>query len=142
MSYLDALFSMNGKVALVTSSNRGIGNSLARGLALAGASVVLNGRDRERTETAARNLKDQGLAASTSIVDVIDREAVIREVNRIEEQFGAIEVLVNNAGIQHRAPFVEFPAEKFDAIMRSNVYAPFFVAQAVARGMTARAGVR
>jgi gluconate 5-dehydrogenase len=46
---------------------------------------------------------------------------------------------VNNAGIQHRAPFVEFPAEKFDAIMRSNVYAPFFVAQAVARGMTARA---
>jgi gluconate 5-dehydrogenase len=142
MSYFDALFSLNGKVASVMGSNRGIGNSLARGLALAGASVVLNGRDRERTETAARNLKDQGLAASTSIVDVIDREAVIREVNRIEEQFGAIEVLMNNAGIQHRAPFVEFPAEKFDAIMRSNVYAPFFVAQAVARGMTARAGVR
>ena len=68
-----------------------------------------------------------------------DREAVIREVKRIEEQFGAIDVLVNNAGIQHRAPFVEFPAEKFDVIMRSNVYAPFFVAQAVARGMTARA---
>jgi NAD(P)-dependent dehydrogenase (short-subunit alcohol dehydrogenase family) len=76
MSYLDALFSLNGKGALVTGSNRGIGNSLARGLALAGASVVLNGRDRERTETAARNLKDQGLAASTSIVGVIDREAV------------------------------------------------------------------
>jgi gluconate 5-dehydrogenase len=98
MSYLDGLFSMKGKVALVTGSNRGIGYSLERGLARAGASVVLNGRDRERTEAA-----------------------------------------VNNAGIQHRAPFVEFPAERFDAIMRSNVYAPFFVAQAVARGMTARA---
>ena len=54
MSYLDALFSLYGKVALVTGSNRGIGYSLARGLARAGASVVLNGRDRERTEAAAR----------------------------------------------------------------------------------------
>ena len=103
MSYLDALFSLNGKVALVTGSNRGIGYSLARGLARAGASVVLNGHDRERTEAAARHLKDEGLAASTSIADVTDREAVIREVNRIEEQSGAIDVLVNNAGIQHRA---------------------------------------
>jgi gluconate 5-dehydrogenase len=138
MSYLDALFSLNGKVALATGSNRGIGYALARGLARAGASIVLNGRDRERTEAAARDLKDEGLAVSTSIADVTDREAVIREVKRIEEQFGAIDVLVNNAGIQHRAPFVEFPAEKFDAIMRSIVYGPFFVAQAVAQGMTAR----
>jgi gluconate 5-dehydrogenase len=135
MSYLDAIFSLTGKVALVTGSNRGIGYSLARGLALAGASVVLNGRDRERRDAAARNKKDEGIAASTSIVDVTDREAVVREVSRIEEQYGAIDVLVNNAGIQHRAPFVEFPAEKFVAIMRSNIYAPFFVAQAVARGM-------
>ena len=139
MSYLDAFFSLNGKVALVTGSNRGIGYSLARGLARAGASIVLNGRDRERTEAAARDLKDEGLAVSTSITDVTDREAVIREVKRIEEQFGAIDVLVNNAGIQHRAPFVEFPVERFDAIMRSNVYGPFFVAQAVAQGMIARA---
>jgi gluconate 5-dehydrogenase len=138
MSYLDALFSLNGKVAPVTGSNRGIGYSL-RGLARAGASIVLNGRDRERTEAAAGDLKDEGLAASTSIAGMTDREAVIREVNRIEEQFGAIDVLVNNAGIQHRVPFVEFPAEKFDAIMRSNVYGPFFVAQAVARGMIERA---
>jgi gluconate 5-dehydrogenase len=135
MSYLDAIFSLTGKVALVTGSNRGIGYSLARGLALAGASVVLNSRDRERRDAAARNMKDEGIAASTSIVDVTDREAVVREVSRIEEQYGAIDVLVNNAGIQHRAPFVEFPAEKFVAIMRSNIYAPFFVAQAVARGM-------
>jgi gluconate 5-dehydrogenase len=138
MSYLDALSSLNGKVALVTGSNRGIGYSLARGLARAGASVVLNGRDRERTEAAAHELKVEGLVASASIADVTDQQAVIREVRRIEEQFGAIDVLVNNAGSQHRAPFVEFPAEKFDTIMRSNVYGPFFVAQAVARGMTAR----
>ena len=139
MSYLDSLFALNGKVALVTGSNRGIGFCLARGLARAGATVVLNGRDQERTEAAARDLKDEGLAASTSIADVTDGEAVIREVKQIEEQFGALDVVVNNAGIQHRAPFVDFPADKFDAIMRSNVYGPFFVAQAAAKGMIARA---
>jgi gluconate 5-dehydrogenase len=139
VSYLDALFSLSGNIALVTGSNRGIGYSLARGLARADASVVLNGRDRERTEAAGHDLKVEGLVASTSIADVTDHEAVIREVNRIEEQFGAIDVLVNNAGIQYRAPFVELAAEKFDAIMRSNVYGPFFVAQAVARDMIARA---
>ena len=123
----------------MTGSNRGIGFCLARGLASAGATVVLNGRDRERTEAATRDLNDEGLAASTSIADVTDRDAVIREVNQIEEQFGALDVLVNNAGIQYRAPFVDFPADKFDMIMRSNVYGPFFVAQAAAKGMTARA---
>lgn len=138
MSYLDALFTLNAKVALVTGSNRGIGYCLARGLASAGATVVLNGRDLERTEAAARDLKDEGLAASTSIADVTDREAVVREVTRIEEQFGTIDVVVNNAGIQYRAPFVDFPAERFDAIMRSNVYGPFFVAQAAAKGMMGR----
>jgi len=73
-----------------------------------------------------------------SIADVADREAVVREVKRIEDQFGAIDIVVNNAGIQRRAPFVDFPAEDVDAIMRANVYGPFFVAQAAAKGMTAR----
>jgi gluconate 5-dehydrogenase len=138
LSYLDALFALDGRVALVTGSNRGIGFALARGLANAGATVILNGRDRERTEAAARGLKEEGLSASTSITDVTDRDAVLREVNRIEEQFGALDVVVNNAGIQYRAPFVEFPVEKFDAIMRCNVYGPFFVAQAAAKGMISR----
>ena len=138
MSYLDTLFSLHGKVALVTGANRGIGFTLGQGLARAGATVILNGRDRERTEAAARTLTDDGLTVSTSIADVTDREAVIGEVSRIEQEFGAIDIVVNNAGIQHRAPFAEFPAERFDAIMHANVYGPFFVAQAVASGMVAR----
>jgi gluconate 5-dehydrogenase len=64
LSYLDTLFTLHGKVALVTGSNRGIGFALARGLALAGAAVVLNGRDHERTEAAARGLIEEGLTAS------------------------------------------------------------------------------
>ena len=138
MSYLDELFTLNGKVALVTGSNRGIGYALARGLAKSGATVVINGRDLGRTEAAAHALQSEGLAVSTSIADVTDREAVLHEVGRIEERLGAIDILINNAGVQHRAAFVDFPPDKFDALMRSNVYAPFFVAQATARGMIAR----
>ena len=77
MSYLDELFSLNSKVALVTGSNRGIGYALARGLAKSGATVVINGRDSGRTEAAARTLQGEGLAVSTSIADVTDREAVV-----------------------------------------------------------------
>ncbi len=139
MSYLDDLFTLNGRVALVTGSNRGIGFALARGLASAGATVVLNGRDRERTEAAGSTLRSEGLKVTTSIADVTDHDAVLREVSRVEEELGAIDILVNNAGIQYRAPFVDFPPEKFDAIMRFNVYGPFFAAQAAAKGMVARA---
>jgi gluconate 5-dehydrogenase len=138
MSFLDDLFALNGKTALVTGSNRGIGFALAQGLGKAGAKVVLNGRDRARTEAAAANLKGQGLAVSTSVADVTDRDAVLSEIGRIEAEVGAVDILVNNAGIQHRAPFVDFPPERFDALMRVNLYGPFFVAQAVARGMVAR----
>ena len=138
MGYLDTLFTLKGKIALVTGANRGIGFALARGLARAGATVVLNGRDPERTEAAASVLRGEGLAASTSIADVTHRDEVIREVDRIEQDLGALDILVNNAGMQYRAPFREFPVEKFDAIMRANVYGPFFVAQAASKGMLAR----
>jgi gluconate 5-dehydrogenase len=130
---------LDGKIALVTGASRGIGFTLARGLARAGAIVVLNGRDRDGTEAAARELRQENLTAFTAIVDVTDHDAVVREVERIEATIGPIDVVVNNAGIQHRAAFVDFPPDKFDAIMRCNVYGPFFVAQAAARSMVNRA---
>jgi len=138
LSYLDQLFTLNGKVALVTAPIAASAMRLRGASQKSGATVVINGRDRGRTEAAARALQSEGLAVSTSIADVTDREAVVHEVGRIEERLGAIDILINNAGVQHRAAFVDFPPDKFDALMRSNVYAPFFVAQATARGMIAR----
>jgi gluconate 5-dehydrogenase len=95
--------------------------------------VTRGGRNWPRTPSKAR-----GSLSPRPFADVTDREAVVHEVRRIEERLGAIDILINNAGIQHRAAFVDFPLDKFDALMRSNVYAPFFVAQATARGMIAR----
>ncbi len=132
------LFDLSGRVALVTGSSQGIGLALAKGLAEAGATVILNGRDQAKLDASARLLVEQGLAIETAAFDVTDRAAIEATVKAIETRHGHIDVLINNAGIQRRAPFVEFPAELFREVQTTNVDGVFFVAQAVARGMIER----
>lgn len=131
------LFDLTGRRALVTGSSQGIGFALAEGLAAHGAAVVLNGRDPERAATAAARLAAQGFAAAASAFDVTDPEAVAAAVAALEAD-GPIDVLVNNAGIQFRAPLEDFPVERWRALMETNVSSLFYVGQAVARGMIAR----
>ena len=94
------LFDLTGRVALVTGSSRGIGLAIARGLAEAGATVVLNGRDASTLETAVSGLRADGLNASASAFDVCDVEAVAKAVDAIERDIGPVDILVNNAGTQ------------------------------------------
>ena len=131
-------FRLDGRLALVTGSSAGIGLALARGLAQAGARVVLNGRDATRLAAAARLLHEEGLAAVAHGFDVTDRAAVDAAVEAIESTIGPIDILVNNAGLQRRAPFAEFPAADWDTLMRTNVDSLFHVGQAVARRMIPR----
>jgi gluconate 5-dehydrogenase len=131
-------FRLDGRVALVTGSSAGIGLALARGLAQAGATVVLNGRDAGRLAAAAETLAAEGLAVRAQPFDVCDAQAVESAVNAVESEVGAIDVLVNNAGIQRRAPFHEFDAHHWQAIMRTNLDSMFIVGQAVARRMVPR----
>ncbi len=104
-----SLFSLEGRLALVTGSGQGIGLALAAGLAGQGAAVVVNGRSTERTEAAAAELRQRGYTAHAAAFDVTDFRAVDAAVERIERETGAIDILVSNAGIQHRAPLDEFP---------------------------------
>jgi gluconate 5-dehydrogenase len=131
-------FRLDGRLALVTGSSAGIGLALARGLAQAGARVVLNGRDATRLAAAAQQLQGEGLAAVAHGFDVTDRAAVDAAVETIESAVGPIDILVNNAGMQRRAPFAEFPAADWDTLMRTNVDSLFHVGQAVARRMIPR----
>ena len=131
-------FRPDGRLALVTGSSAGIGLALARGLAQAGARVVLNGRDATRLAAAAQQLQGEGLAAVAHGFDVTDRAAVDAAVELIESTIGPIDILVNNAGMQRRAPFAEFPAADWDTLMRTNVDSLFHVGQAVARRMIPR----
>jgi gluconate 5-dehydrogenase len=133
-----SLFDLRTKRALVTGSSQGIGFALARGLAAAGAEVVLNGRDAAKLEAAAQMLRDEGFAVRTLIFDATQHEAVRRAVDGFETEIGAIDILVNNAGMQHRAPLEEFPAEAFERLLQTNVASVFHVGQAVARHMIGR----
>ncbi len=129
-----SLFDITGRRALITGSSQGIGLALARGLADAGADVVLNGRDPAKLAAAAAAIP----GAATLAFDATDHAAVRSAVDAFEVGTGPIDILVNNAGMQHRAPLEDFPPEAFDLLMRTNVSSVFNVGQAVARHMIAR----
>jgi gluconate 5-dehydrogenase len=135
---MDPPFDLSGQVALVTGAYRGLGFAIARGLARAGASVVLNGRNQDPLIKAAQLLTAQGLAAQTAVFDVTDRDAVREGVAAIERQHGHLDILFNNAGIQRRHPFAEFPQQDWDDLIATNLTAPFIVSQAAVPGMMAR----
>ncbi len=131
------LFDLTGKRALVTGSSQGIGLSLARGLAAAGAAVVLNGRDQAKLDAAVASLSADGAQVVGDAFDVTDAPAVEAAIARIEGD-GPLDILVNNAGIQRRMPLEDFPVETWHELMRTNLDSVFYVGQAVARRMIAR----
>jgi gluconate 5-dehydrogenase len=132
------LFDITGKIALVTGSSGGIGLGLARGLAQAGATIVLNGRRAEALAAAKAVLAAEGATVHISCFDVTDPDAVTEAVAAIERDVGPIGILVNNAGIQRRAPLDEFPVETWRELMATNLDSVFYVAKAVARHMIPR----
>ncbi|KZY46866.1 gluconate 5-dehydrogenase [Roseovarius sp. HI0049] len=132
------LFDLTGRTALVTGSSMGIGFALARGLAQAGAQLVLNARNADRLHEAAGTLRAEGARVDTLPFDVTDATAARRAIDGYEADTGPIHILVNNAGMQHRAPLEDFPPEDFDLLMRTNVNSAFYVGQAAARHMIAR----
>ncbi|RUT82841.1 MULTISPECIES: SDR family oxidoreductase [unclassified Mesorhizobium] len=134
----NSLFSLEGRLALVTGSGQGIGFALARGLAEHGASVVLNGRDATRIDSAIEKLRADGFKAHASVFDVTDFRAVAEDITRIEAEIGPIDILVNNAGIQFRAPLEDFPEEQWERLFKTNVSGAFHAGKAVARHMIPR----
>lgn len=136
------LFDLSGRRALVTGSSMGIGFALARGLAQAGASIVLNARNAERLAEAAEALRAEGATVEELVFDATDAEGVRAAIDGFEAEKGAIDILVNNAGMQHRTPLEDFPVEAFDRLMRTNVNSAFYVGQAVARHMIKRGAGR
>ena len=134
---VSSLFSLAGRRALVTGSSQGIGFALARGLAEHGAAVVLNGRDPGKIEVASAELSAKGHKVSTAIFDVTSAEAVRTGIEAIEGE-GPIDILINNAGMQFRTPLEDFPADRWEQLLTTNISSVFYVGQAVARHMIPR----
>lgn len=135
---MNDLFSLNNKRILITGAAQGIGFIMARGLAQQGAEIIINGTHAERAEKAAMRLRDEGFKAHTSLFDVADARAVEQAVADIENNIGPIDVLFNNAGIQRRHPFTEFPLDEWNDIIATNQTGVFIVSQCVAKKMVAR----
>lgn len=138
MTTINESFSLDGGVVLVTGSSRGIGRSLAEACASAGAHVVINARTADAVADAVAALHELGLKASGHVADVTDEDQVNTMVAAIEGDVGPISGLINNAGIQRRAPLIDFELDDYRAVMDMNLVAPFIVSKAVTKRMVER----
>lgn len=133
------LFDIQGRLALITGSTRGLGNALARGLAEQGARVIIHGRSQEAAEEAARKLAaETGATVDAVAFDVTDAEAVKAAIDPLIERLGVPDILVNNAGLQKRGPFNDFDPADWDAVIATNLSSAFYVSKAVSPAMSAR----
>ena len=131
-------FRLNGRRALITGSSGGIGLALARALGQAGAAVILNGRNADKLQAAAQELRAEGLSVSTAGFDVTDADAVRQGIAAIEKDIGSIDILVNNAGMQIRGPLHDFADTDWHTLMRTNLDSVYFVGKTVAQKMIPR----
>ena len=131
------MFNLKGKRALVTGSSQGIGLGLAEGLGKAGATIILNGRDKAKLEATRKDMAAKGVGVQALAFDVTNETEVNEAIAALEKE-GAIDILINNAGMQFRSPLEDFPSDKFRELLRVNIESAFLVGKAVAKGMIAR----
>jgi 3-hydroxybutyrate dehydrogenase len=131
---------LKGKTAVVTGSTSGIGLAIARALAKEGANITINGfGDKAAIETERAGIeKDFGVKAIYSAADMTKPAEIVDMIKTAEKTFGSVDVLVNNAGIQHVSPIEDFPVDKWDAIIAINLSAAFHAIRTAVPGMKAR----
>lgn len=135
---MNDLFSLAGKNVLITGSAQGIGYLLATGLGKYGAQIIVNDINQEKANAAVDKLRAADIRAVTAPFNVTQKTEIDTAIASIEEQVGPIDVLVNNAGIQRRHPFNEFPEQEWNDVIAVNQTAVFLVSQAVTRHMVER----
>jgi len=135
---LERLFSLRGRVALITGASGGIGGALARGMAGAGAAVALHGRSPERLRALEGELRAVGADVAAFEADLADLAACAALVASVLARFGRLDVLVNNAGLNRRKPVLEVTALDYAAVMDVNLRAAYFLSQHAGRAMIAR----
>ncbi len=133
-----APFRLDGRLALVTGAGSGLGLAIARGLAQSGARVVINGRDIAKLERAAALLEGDGITAVVLPFDVTDESAVAASLATLAKTHGELDIVVNNAAMNHRQPLEAFSLEQWRALQAVNLDGPFLVSRAVVPGMKAR----
>jgi NAD(P)-dependent dehydrogenase (short-subunit alcohol dehydrogenase family) len=133
---------LDGKIAIVTGGNRGIGKGIARGLVREGASVVISARGQEELNRTAAELSEGGATVVPIRTDVTDEAAVERLFADTMERFGRLDILVANAGAFDGGPLDEFPTENWHKVIGANLTGPFYCTRAAMRIMKRQGGGR
>jgi 2-deoxy-D-gluconate 3-dehydrogenase len=134
------LFNLQGKVAIVTGGNGGIGLGMAQGLADAGAAVAIVARNEAKSNDAVADLRQRGANAISVVADVTDKAAVAAMVARVGSEFGRIDILINNAGINIRKPPQALEIEEWHSVLDTNLTSAFLCSQAVHPALKAAGG--
>ncbi|MDP3945783.1 MAG: gluconate 5-dehydrogenase [Lutibacter sp.] len=136
---IDTLFNVSGKIALVTGSTHGLGMAMARGLGLAGATIIVNGNSsQEKIDAAVAEYQREGIAAIGYKFNVTNEQEVITAIAKIEAEVGNIDILINNAGIIKRTPLLEMEVADFKEVIDIDLVSPFIVSKHVVKGMVLR----
>ncbi|MFB9052650.1 gluconate 5-dehydrogenase [Formosa undariae] len=134
------LFDLTGKTALITGAVHGLGMAMAKGLANAGATIVVNDLSQDAIDNALKEYKADGIEAHGYVFNVTDEAQVIAAVKQIETEVGPIDILINNAGIIKRIPMIDMEVKDFTAVINVDLISPFIVSKTVVKGMIARGG--
>ena len=139
---MSTLFDLTGRTILVTGASRGIGFAMADTMAQHGANVVLNARDPDALEAKVDILRSAGGKAETAVFDVTDEAASREAMERIDKDHGRLYGLVNNAGVQHRSPILDFTTKDFEHVVSTNLTSCFVNSREALRLMGPRGGGR
>lgn len=134
-----SLFDVKGKIALVTGSTHGLGMAMARGLGLAGATIIVNGNSsQEKIDIAVGQYKSEGIHAVGYKFNVTNEAEVKEAISKIQAEVGHIDILINNAGIIKRTPLIEMEVADFKEVVDVDLVSPFIVSKHVVPAMIAR----
>ncbi|MES1195457.1 MAG: SDR family NAD(P)-dependent oxidoreductase, partial [Steroidobacter sp.] len=137
--FIDSLFSLDGKCALVTGATHGLGMAMAMALGKAGATLIINGHSsQDKIDEALRAYREAGIHAHGYKFDVTDEQQTLNAVERIEKEVGAIDILINNAGIIKRIPLLEMSVADFEQVINTDLVGVFTMTKPVAKRMVER----
>ncbi len=132
------LFDLHGKRTFVTGATHGLGMAMAKGLAAAGAELIINGTTPSRMEKAVEEYESEGYTVHDFIFDVTDKAEAKKHVDKVENEIGPIDILVNNAGIIKRVPLKDMNVEEYRRVIDVDLTGPFIMAKQVVRHMIPR----
>ena len=126
---------LKGKTALVTGGGRGLGKAVALALAAEGVNVAITGRNENNLKSVVAEIESKGVKSSYSVFDVTDKKQVFTSLEKLQNDFGKFDILINNAGIAAFGGILEMDDEQWEDIVKTNLFGPYYVVKAVVPGM-------